>query len=107
MALKYVLLLLILSFSLSSSIALTIIGLLHVEHVNMIDSVDTKYGFPYWWLMHVSETIAGRTDIWRLETSNLVKDMMLFFLLSLGFLCVIVILLSKQRMILRTKIKNS
>lgn len=40
-------------------------------------TVYTKYGFPYWWLMHVSVTIAGVTDIWRFETSNLVKDMVL------------------------------
>jgi len=102
MLLKYVLFLLILSLSLSSSVALTIVGLLHMEHVSMIDSVYTKYGFPYWWLMHVGVTIAGRADVWRLETSNLVKDMVLFFLLNLGFWSVIVILLSKQRMVLRT-----
>jgi len=90
---KYVLLLLILS--LLSSVALTIGSLLYTEHINMVDFVATKYGFPYWWLMHIRVTIAGITDIWRFERTNLVKDMALFFLLSLGFW--FVILLSKQR----------
>jgi len=102
MRLKHVLLLLILSFL--SSITLTTAGLLHVEGVNMLDFVASKYGFPYWWLIHVHVTIAGKTDIWCLETANLTKDIILFFLLSLGFW--FLILFSKQRMTLRTKIKG-
>jgi len=102
MLLKHVLLLLILSIL--SSMTLTVAGLLYVEHVNMVDSVYTKYGFPYWWLMHVGVTIAGVTDVWRFEASNLVKDAALFFLLSLGswFL----VLVSKERMTLATKTKS-
>ncbi len=102
MPLKQVLLLLILS--LLSSMTLTFGGLLYAEHVDMTDSVYTKYGFPYWWLVNFSVTIAGKTDIWHFETSNLVKDMVLFFLLSLGFW--FVILLTKRRMTLRTKMKG-
>jgi len=102
MPLKHVLLLLILSIL--SSMTLTVAGLLYIEHVNMIDSVYTKYGFPYWWVIHVDETIAGVTDIWRFETSNLAKDVALFFLLSLGFW--FLILLSKQRTTQTTKTKS-
>jgi len=102
MLLKQVLLLLILSIL--SSMALTVAGLLYIEHVNMTDSVYTKYGFPYWWLIHVDVTFAGLTDIWHFETSNLVKDTALFFLLSLGFWSLI--LLSKQKMTLKTKKKS-
>jgi len=102
MLLKHVLLLLILSIL--SSMTLTVAGLLYVEHVNMVDSVYTKYGFPYWWLIHIGVTIAGVTDVWRFDTSNLVKDMVLFFLLSLGSW--LLILLSKQRMTLTTKTKS-
>jgi len=102
MLLKHVLFLFVLSI-LSSPI-LTVAGLLYVEHVSMTDSVYTKYGFPYWWLIHVSETFGGVTDIWSFEASNFVKDMMLFFLLSLGF--GILVLLSKQRTTLATKMKS-
>ena len=94
MFLKRLVLLLILSIL--SSMALTVAGLLYVEHVNMTDSVYTNYGFPYWWLTHVGVTLAGPTDTWWFEKSNLVKDMILFFLLSLGFW--FLILLSKERM---------
>jgi len=90
---KYVLLLLILS--LLSSMTLTAVGLLYIEHINMVDFVATKHGFPHWWLMHIRETFAGITDNWQFEKSNLVKNIALFFLLSLGFW--FAILLSKQR----------
>jgi len=83
---------------------LTTAGLLYIEHVNMTDSVYTQYGFPYWWLIHVSVTFAGVTDIWHFETSNLVKDVVLFFLLSLGGW--LLIFLSKQRMTPTTKTKS-
>ena len=82
MRLKHVLLLLILSVL--TSITLTALGLLYTEHVSITDSQYTKYGFPYWWIIHVTETIAGRTDIWQHETSNLLKNIALFFTLSLG-----------------------
>jgi len=101
---KYVLLLLVLSLSLSFSIALTVVGLLHVRGIQMIDYSAAEYGFPYSWLIHIGVTIAGRTDIWRFEPSNLVKDMMLFFLLSLGFW--FLILLSIERMTLTAKTKS-
>jgi len=93
---KYVLLLLVLSLSLSSSIALTVVGLLYVRRIQMIDYSAAEFGFPYSWLIHIGVTIAGRTDIWRFEPSNLVKDMILFFLLSFGLW--FLILLSIERM---------
>jgi len=102
MLLKHVLVLLILSIL--SSMTLTLAGLLYIEEVYMIDFAATKYGFPYWWLIHIHVTFAGKTDIWRFETSNFIKDMILFFLLSLGF--GILVLLSKQRMTLTTKMKR-
>lgn len=82
MQLRHILLLLILSFP--TSVALTALGLLHTEHVSITDSQYTKYGFPYWWIVHVTVTIAGPTDIWQHETSNLLRNIALFFTLSLG-----------------------
>ena len=93
MRLKHVLLLLILSIL--TSFALTALGLLYTEHVSITDSQYTKYGFPYWWIIHVTETFAGRTDIWQQDTSNLLKNIALFFTLSLGL--GYLILLSTQR----------
>ena len=101
MLLKHVLFLLILSIL--SSMILTGGSLLYTQTIEMIDFAATRYGFPYWWFEHVYVTFAGRTDIWRFETSNLVKDMVLFFLLSLGFWFIIP--LSKQRMAPRTRMK--
>ena len=89
--------LLIFFLSLLSSVVLTVIGLLYIEHINMADFAATRYGFPYWWLMHITVTIAGSTDIWRSETLNLVKDIVLFFLLSLGLWSVILLLKHDQR----------
>jgi len=83
---------------------LTVAGLLYIERVSIIDFAATKYGFPYWWLIHVYVTFAGKTDIWSFEASNFIKDMILFFLLSLGF--GILILLLKQRLTLTTKMKS-
>jgi hypothetical protein len=92
---KYAMLLLVLSLSLSSSIALTVVSLLYVRGIQMIDYSAVEYGFPYPCLTHIGVTIAGRTDIWRFEPSNLVKDVTLFFLLSFGLWSII--LLSMQR----------
>jgi hypothetical protein len=61
----------------------------------MMDSVYIKYGFPYRWVTHVTLTFAGAADIWHYETLNLAKDVILFFLLSLGI--GFLILLSRQR----------
>jgi hypothetical protein len=99
MRLEHVLLILLLSAL--SSIALTALGLLYTEHVSMMDSVYTKYGFPYWWIVHVTVTFAGAANIWHYETPNLAKDVALFFLLSLGI--GFLILFSKQRKTQTTK----
>ena len=99
---KYALLLLVLS--LSCSVALTVVGLLYVRGISMIDYSAVKYGFPYSWLTHIGVTIAGRTDIWRFEPSSMVKDMVLFFLLSLGFW--FLVLFFKERMTLTAEARS-
>jgi len=83
---------------------LTVVGLLYIEAVNIVDFVASRYGFPFWWLMHVMVTFAGITDIWYYDVPNLLKDIVLFFFFSLGFW--FVVLLLKQRMTTRTEIKR-
>lgn len=85
---------LLFTLSIPSSVVLTVASLLYSEYTNATDFVATKYGFPYWWLMNIHATVAGLTDVWSYEISNLAKDMALFFLLSLVFW--LVILLKKR-----------
>jgi len=102
MLLKHVLLLL--ALSLLSNMTLTVAGLLYIEAVNMVDFVASRYGFPFWWLTHVTVTFAGATDLWHYEVSNLLKDIGLFFFFSLGFWGIVLLL--KQRILTRTEIKR-
>jgi hypothetical protein len=81
---KRVLLMLVIS-ALSSAV-LAGASLLCEQKIAMQDYEAIRYGFPYSWLEHVTVNFAGMTDSWFLETSNLIKNMVLYFLLSLDFL---------------------
>jgi hypothetical protein len=75
---------LLLAFSILISLSLTIVGLLNYELIRYADFWADRFGFPYWWVEHVLETFAGPKDYWHLEVANLVKNIILYFLLSFG-----------------------
>jgi len=86
--------LLLLAISVLSTLILTAGGLTNREPIRHMDFVADRFGFPYWWVEHVSVTFAGVTDYWHFEITNLVKNIILFFLLTFG--CGLAVLLLKQ-----------
>ena len=80
---KRVLALVVLAF-LSGSI-LTTLGLLKFEAIRMADFSADRFGFPYWWVEHVTDTFAGPADYWHVEMPSLAENIALYFLLGLGF----------------------
>jgi hypothetical protein len=82
MMVKSVLLLLILSVL--SGLVLSVVSLLHQEVVRMTDYSAVRFGFPCHYIDHISVTIAGPTNRWYFIGENLVTDVNLYFLISLG-----------------------
>jgi hypothetical protein len=62
---------------------LTIIGLSYGSKFSVPDAVNISYGFPFSWGVHQLVTIAGPVDIWSVNISNLVIDLVLWLLLIL------------------------
>ena len=102
MRVKHALLSLILAFL--SCIVLTVGSLLYMQRVVMVDFEVVSYGFPFPCVERVLCTFAGRTDFLIFETSNLVKDIVLYLLPSLGFW--FTILLLKQKRTFNTKVER-
>ena len=57
-----------------------IASLASYECVDVPDLTVTRYGFPLVWLSHQNMSIAGPTDVWSFERTNLILD--LWYLIS-------------------------
>jgi hypothetical protein len=88
--------LLTLVLSVLTSLALTAASLLHQEGMQMIDYSAVRYGFPCYYLEHVTMTLVGITNRWFFIGQNLVLDIDLYFLLSLGLWSAILLILSNR-----------
>ena len=52
-------------------------------HYDWPDYVHTNHGVPLVWAIHTESTIAGPTDIWRVNAANLIADIAIWAVLSL------------------------
>jgi hypothetical protein len=68
------------------SVVIAVVSLLYRQAIRYADFEADRFGFPYYWIEHVKETFAGRADYWRIETSNLSMNIVLFFLVSIAVL---------------------
>ncbi len=96
MMIKSVLLLLVLSVL--SSLILSAASLLYHETVQMTDFSAVRYGFPCYYVEHVLVNFAGPTNRWYFTGENLVTDVNLCFLLSLGLWFAILLIRNKRHM---------
>jgi hypothetical protein len=78
------------------SVLITVGSLLHSQAVEYSDYRTDRFGFPYYWIEHVTMTFAGRTDYWNIATSNLAMNIVLFFIISFGALCLTLVWKSKR-----------
>jgi hypothetical protein len=69
--------------------AVAILSLTWGSPVNMPDNVHTDYGFPFDWGTHTTSTIAGAANIWSVDISALVIDLVFW----LGLMTVITALM--------------
>jgi hypothetical protein len=90
---KTVLLLLVLSVL--SSLVLSLASLLHQEVVQRKDYEAARFGFPCHYIEHISVTLAGPTNRWYFIGENLVTDVNLYFLISLGLWSAILLIRNK------------
>jgi hypothetical protein len=81
---KRIVLILIAASLISAVIAVG--NLLYRQAIKYADSEADRFGFPYYWIVHVKATFAGPADYWNIETSNLAMNIVLFFLVSIAVL---------------------
>ena len=79
-----------------ASVLITVGSLLYRQVVEMSDYRAERFGFPYYWMEHVTVTFSGRTDYWNISTSNLIMNVVLFFMVDIATLCLILVLKSKR-----------
>ena len=60
--------------SLILGIVFTVASLARYELVDVPDLTVTRFGFPLVWLSHQTMSIAGPTDVWSFEKTNLILD---------------------------------
>jgi hypothetical protein len=94
MTVKSVLILLVLSIL--SSLILSVASLLYRETVQIVDYSAVRFGFPCHCIEHVLVTFAGPTNRWYFIGENLVMDVNLYFLLSLGLWSFIILPKNKK-----------
>ena len=78
------------------SALITVGCLLYRQVIEGTDYRADRFGFPYYWIEHVTVTFSGRTDHWNISTSNLVINVVLFFMVSIAALCLTLILKSNR-----------
>lgn len=62
---------------------LAIIGISYGRLVSFPDAESRIYGLPFNWGTHQLVTIAGPVDVWRVNLSYLVLDLVIWFLILL------------------------
>jgi hypothetical protein len=68
------------------SVIIAVGSLLYRQATKYEDFEADRFGFPYYWIVHVKATFAGPADYWNIETSNLAMNIVLFFLASIAVL---------------------
>jgi hypothetical protein len=84
----------VLSF-LSGSV-LTALSLVRSDAIRMADFSADRFGFPYWWVEHVSVTFAGPADYWSTEPASFARNLASYFLLAFGFWAVIFLIKKRK-----------
>jgi hypothetical protein len=79
-----------------ASVFITVGCLLYRQVIESSDYRVERFGFPYYWMEHVTVTFSGRTDYWNISIANLVMNVVLFFMVGIAALCLILILKSKR-----------
>jgi hypothetical protein len=64
---------------------ISIIGIAYGRLVSVPDAVSRLYGFPYNWCIHQRVTIAGPVDVWRVNITYLVFDLVFWMIIMLIF----------------------
>jgi hypothetical protein len=82
--------------SVLTSLALAAVSLLYQESVQMIDYSAVRYGFPCYYIEHVTVTFAGITNRWFFIGQNLALDIDLYFLIGLGLWSAILLISSNR-----------
>jgi hypothetical protein len=80
-----------------ASVFVTVGCLLYRQVIERSDYRVERFGFPYYWMEHVTVTFSGQTDYWTISTSNLVMNVVLFLLVGIAALCLILVLNSKKK----------
>jgi hypothetical protein len=78
------------------SVLITVGSLLYRQVIESSDYRADRFGFPHYWIEHVTVTFSGRTDYWNISTSNLVMNVVLFFTVSIAAMCLTLIFKSKR-----------
>ena len=78
------------------SVLVVAVGLLHRQRLEYADYEADQFGFPYYWIEHVTATFAGRTDSWNMEVWNFAVDFILFLAVGCVALCLALALKSKR-----------
>jgi len=76
----------------ASLIAMSVICVLAVSWGvarNWPDNVHVRYGFPLTWATHTLSTIQGAVDIWSVNVSSLVIDLLIWLGLTVLFQIII------------------
>ena len=78
------------------SVFITVGSLLYRQVIEGSDYRADRFGFPYYWIEHVTVTFSGRTDYWNISTSNLAMNVVLLYTVSIAALCLTLIFKSKR-----------
>jgi hypothetical protein len=79
-----------------AGVFITVGCLLYRQVIEGSDYRAERFGFPYYWMEHVTVAFSGRTDYWNISIANLVMNVVLFFMVGIAALCLILILKSKR-----------
>ncbi|MFX0202559.1 MAG: hypothetical protein ACFFCW_41170 [Candidatus Hodarchaeota archaeon] len=79
-------------------IAFTILTVAWGFELNWPDNVHVNYGFPLTWATHTLSTIAGPVDIWKIDLSALIMDLLLWLGLMLVAVTWMLYRFNKMRM---------
>jgi hypothetical protein len=75
---------------------MTVGSLLCCQAIDYSDYRADRFGFPFYWIEHVTVTFSGRTDYWKISTSNLARNVVLIFAVSIAALCLTLIIKAKR-----------
>jgi hypothetical protein len=78
------------------SVLITVGSLLYRQVIDGSDYRADRFGFPYYWIEHVTVTFSGRTDYWNISTANLAMNVVLLFTVSIAAMSLTLIFKSRR-----------